>query len=166
MRKRTIGPAAALVAAFVLAPVSGKAGIRVIAPEHLQPVTRESEAFEISTWRATSDDATEAYFQAPVNLPRGVRIRKMTLYSWGSVSSTRRVYLYRVRTGEPAERLMAATTQEDRSQLGEAPVATVATPLPAVPSGAFRVRRGYRYYVQLYVSSYNGQIQGVTVNYR
>lgn len=163
-RVRSIGTAAALAAALVLVPGSATAGVRVVAPEHLQVEDRESEAFEVSAWRATSDDTTPARFWAPVKLPVGTRIRGMTFYSWGSAASPRYARLYRVRTGEPAELLMALTTSEDRPA-SQAPVALVATPSIA-PAGAYLVRRGYRYYIEAYVSNWNASIQGVAVTYR
>ena len=141
-----------LIAVALMFPAIAQAGSIKIWPDQLKPVRPNSDIYQDGSM------VTTGYFYAFFTLPIGSRITKVTYYYEG-VGSTPATYLefFRIKMGNRPELLGAE--QSTGSTSGQV------IPVDVPVTGDSVIRKGYRYYVRPYSSSFQSYFMGVKIDY-
>jgi hypothetical protein len=146
-----------LVSAALLTPIIAQAGSVKIWPDQLKATDPGCAYYQ----DATSLAAESCDFTAPVNLPVGARITKITLYRILYPSATTSLSLERIKMGNLSNTL----AEGEGSTNVEGEVEVVDVPFTVEPPSDPVVRAGYRYYIHVWTSGW-AQFRGAKIDYR
>jgi hypothetical protein len=148
----------------LLLPAAAGAGVKSFTPEDFRALDPSAESYFIVPAYASSDDLSNAYFWAPVKLPVGVRIKKLTLLSWGGGNPHSSVKLIRTRTGKQPLTLMQVIDNIVNTQTSPPTVTSTKTPFTSPED--LVVRKGYRYHLEFRSAHHASYIHAARVRYR
>lgn len=162
---RTLVASALLATVVVLVPSFAEAGMKTILPSEMVPRKSLTDFIATPSFLSLSEvAAVVAGFSAPVQLPVGSTITKVTLFFRGSGTDQTWLYLRRVR-------LAAGSPDDQASALAQAINLTdstgdvVAVDLTFESGAGRKVQRGWTYYLYLQLQG-SSTFSGAKIYYK
>jgi len=147
----------ALIIVALMAPAVAQAGTLQIWPDQL----KIENPVPVTGYNQNHLRVGNGGFSAPLKLPVGTRITKVTYYHLGlSSGAYTYIYIARVKMGNGSEDVWAQSSEDSTGT-----IIPVDVPLSVDPIGDPIIRPGYRYYVIVNANDASA-IFGVKINYR
>ena len=141
-----------LISVALMTPVVAQAGSIKIWPDQLKPMVPSGP------YQQTISIACNGTFYAPLNLPVGAKITKVTYYHYGEAAPAgTSLGIFRLKMGNAREQLAGEASTDSTA-------AIIPVDLPI--TGDLSIRAGYRYYVGIVSDNENSFFMGAKINYQ
>ncbi len=141
-----------VITVALLVPAVAQAGSIKIWPDQLKPVIPSAP------YQQSVPAVCNGIFYAPLTLPVGAMITKITYYHMGQTTpSGTSLYIFRLKMGGHREQLAGGTSTDSTGE-----IIRVNVPTPADST----IRAGYRYYIGINSINENSNFMGVKITYQ
>ncbi len=141
-----------VITVALLVPAVVQAGSIKIWPDQLKPVIPSAP------YQQSVSVVCNGIFYAPLTLPVGAIITKITYYHMGQTTPAgTSLYIFRLKMGGHREQLAGGTSTDSTGE-----IIRVDVPTPADST----IRAGYRYYVGINSINENSNFMGVKITYQ
>ena len=142
-----------LITVALMTPAVAEAKSIKIWPDQMRPID------PTSYYRQEVSYVSNSSFYAPINVPVGARITKITLYHYGMGSpALTEIQIFRTKMDNVTEFLLSANSSDSTGQV---------VPVDLSLSAEFgTIRTGYRYFFRVTSQNTASQIKGVKITYQ
>jgi hypothetical protein len=144
-----------LITVALMTPVTAQAGSIKIWADQLKPSVPSFGGSPVGYMQDFAE-VRNGYFFAPLKLPLGVRITKVTYYHRAFPGASTSAWIQRVKMGDYPEVVANGDSIDDSGEI---------IPVDLVFFGDRIIRPGYRYIVQIFSSNDLSFVSGVIINY-
>ena len=143
-----------LITVALMTPAIAEAASIKIWPDQLKPTWSNSDYYQDVT------NARNGTFTAPISLPAGARLSKITYYHWGNdrvPPAMTYLIFFRIKMGNESEELGIGSSQDSTGEI---------IPVDVQLTGDLIIRAGYRYYIEAYSGYPESYFLGVKIDYQ
>jgi len=147
-----------LITVVLMVPtIAGAAGVIKIWPDQLRVSEPNSD------YGQDVNVARNGHFYAPLNLPVGARITKITYYHWGGDPD---VGYLPAQTGLEISRMKMGNVDEGLGMGVSTDSTGMVIPVNVTLLGDQIIKAGYRYYIEIWSENMDSYLLGVKINYQ